>query len=243
MLKLNQIVAVVNGKKTEAQKGLTEVYRKCGVPDLFSGLSRTYRPKNDGDETLPSEGKQVQYTVSEALKEFQEVLGNLVDVVATQDFANGDAKADIVVDGAVIVEKVPVTYLLFLEKQLVDLHTFVSKLPVLDSGETWTFDPNKDLYTSGLSVTNRTKKITQSKVLYEATKEHPAQISQWTEDVNVGTWNIVKFSGAMPVKQRKELVDKVKKLQDAVKFAREQANQLEISQVKVSDKIFSYLFS
>lgn len=242
MPKLCQVVAIVNGKKTEAQKGLTEVYRKCAVPELFTGLSRTYAPKNDGDEVLPSEGKQVQYTVNEALKEFQEVLGTLVDVVATQDFANGEARADVVVDGVTVVEKVPVTYLLFLEKQLVDLHTFVSKLPVLDSGETWTFDSNRDLYVSGVSVTNRTKKINQSKVLYEATKEHPAQISQWTEDVNVGTWNIVKFSGSMPVREKKELVEKVKKLQDAVKFSREAANQLEVPQVKVADKIFSYLF-
>lgn len=242
MPKLNQIVAVVNGKKSEAQKGLTEVYRKCGVAELFTGLSRTYAPKNDGDEVLPSEGKQVQYTVAEALKEFQEVLGGLVDVVATQDFANGDARADVVVDEVKVLEQVPVTYLLFLEKQLVDLHTFVSKLPTLDSGENWTLDPNRDLYVSSTSVTNRTKKILQSKVLYEATKEHPAQLEKWNEDVTVGYWNIVKFSGAVSVRAKKEMVDKVKKLQDAVKFARENANSLEVKQVKVSDKIFSYLF-
>ena len=39
---------------------------------------------------------------------------------------------------------VPVTYLLFLEKQLVDLHTFVKKLPVLDASETWVFDASAD---------------------------------------------------------------------------------------------------
>ena len=243
MTKLNQIVAVVNGKKTEAQKALTEIYRKCSLNDLFSGLSRTYRPKNDGDEVLPPEGRMVQYNVTEALKEFKESLGGLLDVVATQDFANGEARADVVVDSKVVLSDVPVTYLLFLEKQLVDLHTFVSKLPVLDSGEKWEFDPNQDHYTSATSTTNRTKKVLQHKILVEATDKHPAQVEKWQEDITVGYWDITKFSGAMPVKEKKELVSKVKQLQDAVKFARETANQLEIKQVKVADKLFDYLFA
>ena len=33
------------------------------------------------------------------------------------------------------------TYLLFLEKQLTDLHTFVKKLPVLDAAESWVQRP------------------------------------------------------------------------------------------------------
>jgi len=42
------------------------------------------------------------------------------------------------------VGHVPATYLLFLEKQLTDLHTLVSKLPVLDASETWVFDQAAD---------------------------------------------------------------------------------------------------
>lgn len=88
MAKLNQIIAVVNGKKNETQKDLTEVYRKSGTPELFAGLSRIYAPKEDGGEVLPSEGKKVQYTVKEAVDDFGKALSGLLDVVATQETAN-----------------------------------------------------------------------------------------------------------------------------------------------------------
>jgi hypothetical protein len=241
MPKLNQIVAVVNGKKTEAQKALTEVYRKCGKPELFNGLHRTYRPLDEEGETFPDEIKPVEYTVDEALKESKEILSNLFDIIATQDYNNGTAVADVIVDSETVLEKVPVTYLLFLEKQLTDLNTFVSKLPTLDVGESWNKDLNKDLYVSGKYDTHKTKKVLQHKVLYEATTSHPAQVEKWTEDARVGTWVNQKFSGAMPVTEKKALLEKLKKLQDAVKFARETANSLEVKMVTVGDKVFNYL--
>lgn len=241
MAKLNQIVAVVNGKKTEAAKALTEIYRKCAVATLFEGLNRTYRPKDEDGETFPDENKTVSFTAEQAVVDFQEVMGGLLDVIATQDYANGEAKADVVVDGVVVVPQAPVTYLLFLEKQLVDLHTFVSKLPVLDVSENWIYDDNTSLYKTDVTSTNKTKKVPMHKVLYEATKEHPAQISTWTEDQVCGKWNIVKYSGSMPAKDRKILLEKVKKLQDAVKFSREVANSIEVKNVKISDKVFNYL--
>ena len=55
MTKLNQIVAVVNGKKSRAQKQLTEVYKKPQKPGLFEGISRTYQPSDEEGETLPAE--------------------------------------------------------------------------------------------------------------------------------------------------------------------------------------------
>ena len=64
----------------------------------------------------------------------------MFDVVLTQDMGNTHAKADIKVNGQTILPNVPVTYLLFLEKQVVDLETFVTKLPSLDPSEVWEAD-------------------------------------------------------------------------------------------------------
>jgi len=49
-------------------------------------------------------------------------------------------------------------------------------------------------------------------------------VDVYLEDVAVGTWNIVKFSGAQPATRVRELTDRADKLQQAVKYAREQAN-------------------
>jgi hypothetical protein len=68
-------------------------------------------------------------------------------------------------------------------------------------------------------------------------------VEVYYEDVVVGHWRTVKFSGALPAKRIKELTDRVDKLQQAVKFAREEANNLEVTDQNVGDKIFEYLFS
>ena len=66
------------------------------------------------------------------IRDVQADIERMFDLVATKDFANTEAKADIVVDNQVLVTGVPATYLLWLEKELTDLHTFITKLPVLD---------------------------------------------------------------------------------------------------------------
>ncbi|MEV0352079.1 hypothetical protein AB0H88_40475 [Nonomuraea sp. NPDC050680] len=103
-------------------------------------------------------------------------LTRLFDVTATKDWTNATAKADVVVDGETLISGAPVTYLLFLEKQLVDLHTFVSKLPTLDPAETWSFDDNAETWRTEPVKTTRTKKVPRNHVLAEATDKHPAQV-------------------------------------------------------------------
>ena len=57
MPKLNQIVAVVAGKKTRAEKEFGELNKAAQKPDLFVGLSRTYQPAEENGEALPAEQK------------------------------------------------------------------------------------------------------------------------------------------------------------------------------------------
>lgn len=243
MSKLNQIIAVANGRKTKVTKEVTELYKKVQKPALFEGISRTYQPLDDDGETFPPESKNAQYSVSEAISEVSESLASLFDVVATQDWANQTAVANVVVNDKVILSNVPVTYLLFLEKQLTDVHTFVKTLPVLDAAENWLWSDTANCYTSEVTRTNKTKKVMRNHVKSEATQQHPAQVETYNEDVKIGEWATTKFSGAIPVKEKNAILDRVTSLQDAVKYAREQANMIEVSTVNVSRPVFDYLFS
>lgn len=242
MPKLNQILAVTAGKKSQAQKALTEAYQNLQKSGLLEGISRTYKPKDDEGEYLPSEKKLVQMKVKDAIRTVSTVMSEMFDVVATQDWSNCQAKANIVVDGMTIMKDVPVTHLLFLEKQLVDLHTFVEKLPTLDLGETWHYKQDVDGYASEPYQTVKTKKVMKNHVKSEATKEHPAQVETYTEDVIVGLWTTVKFSGAIPVSEKNTILARVRKLQEAVKLSREEANSLEIILQKNSGSILKYIF-
>jgi hypothetical protein len=91
--------------------------------------------------------------------------------------------------------------------------------------------------------TVRTKKIPRNHVKAEATEHHPAQVEVYYEDVPVGYWRTVKFSGAMPARRVNEILERVEKLQQAVKFAREEANSVEIEDQRIGETVFYYLFS
>ncbi|MFD0686222.1 DUF7873 family protein [Actinomadura fibrosa] len=243
MTKLNQIIAVEKGAKSRAQRELTDLHHRLQKAALLSGISRTYQPLDDEGEVLPPESTRVQVKAEAMLAEAARALTRLFDITATKDWANCDARADVVVDGRTILADVPVSHLLFLEKQLTDLHTFVDKLPVLDAAESWTFDESADVWRTEPVRTTRTKKIPRAHVLYEATTEHPAQVETYTEDVIVGTWTKIAFSGALPARRVNELRERVSKLQAAVKFAREEANGAEVTDRKVGEAVFGYLFA
>ncbi|MCC7421800.1 MAG: hypothetical protein IT428_16090 [Planctomycetaceae bacterium] len=243
MPKLNQIIAILTGKKSQAKESLTQAYHQLQKGDLLSGISRTYKPKDENGETLPPEGKLVQVKVGDVIQRIRRDLTEMFDIVATQDWANCQAKADVVVDGRKILSGVPVTHLLFLEKQLVDLNTFIEKLPTLDAAERWEFNSAQDCYASEPFQTTRTKKIPRSHIKYEATTEHPAQVEMYYEDVTVGIWTTLKYSGAIPASQRNLLLERVRKLADAVKAAREEANSVEVEKKSCGDAILGFLFS
>ncbi len=136
----------------------------------------------------------------------------------------------------------PATYLLFLEKQLQDLHTFIAKMAELDPGSDWSVDPGTGLYKTEATLTQRTRKVQRPITLYEATKEHPAQTQLITEDVIAGSWITIKYSGAMPAPRKKQLLARIEKLSNAVKFAREQANAVEATDKKLGKEVFDFLF-
>lgn len=242
MAKLNQIVAIVTGKKTRAQKSLTEIYKRLQKDALFEGIARTYTPTDEDGEKQPAEKKNVQYKTRDAIQEARDTLLELFDATATQDYGNCNARADVTVDDRVILEQVPVTYLMFLEKQLTDLHTFVQSIPLLDAAESWQWDENSDCYVTEPAVSNRTKKVPRSYVLYEATEKHPAQVEMYHEDVTVGQWKTIKFSSALAAQEKNEMTQRVRRLQEAVKFAREEANSMEVDRVQLGNKVFDFVF-
>lgn len=242
MGKLNQIIAVEKGIKSRVYGEITEMHKASQKPDLFNGFSKTYLKKDDDGEDLPPERKRVQFMVKDVLRTVERASSELMEVTARKDWTNCQAKGDVIVDGATIVKDAPVSFLLFLEKQVTDLRTFVGSLPVLDESESWTKDANSGLYKTDAIQTHRTKKLQKPIVLYPATAEHPAQTQMVTEDVIAGFWSQTKQSGAMPKPEREELLEKIEKLLRAVKEARESANiHEEVPAPQVGTAVFTYL--
>lgn len=241
MTKLNQIIAVRQGVQSRTHTAVTNLHRNVQTAALLSGLSRTYEPLDEMGDRKPPESTRVQVRTDQVLKSLAKHETELFDVSATLDWANFHAKADVVVDGQVLIADAPVTYLMWLEKRLTDLGTFFKKLPTLDPSENWSWDEANGWYRSDPVQRNATKNVRRNHVKAKATDRHAEQVEVYTEDVPVGVWTTVKFSGAIPERERATLVERVHKLQDAVKHAREQANMADVQHQHVGDKIFGYL--
>jgi hypothetical protein len=65
MAKLNQIIALEKGVKSRSYANLTEAHQQLQKPPLLSGISRTYRPKDDEGERFPPESTRVQVRTEE----------------------------------------------------------------------------------------------------------------------------------------------------------------------------------
>ena len=243
MGKINQVIALEKGIKAQSYSIISELHKLAQKPDLFTGFVKTYQKRDEESEDLPSEQKKIQCTVSSIMRDVRTALADLCTITARKEWSNCAATAPIVVDGTTIADAVPVTYLLFLEKQLTDLRTFVEKLPTLDGNEDWHNDPNTGLYRTDAVQTHRTKKVQRPLVLYDATKEHPAQTQLVSEDIVAGHWSTVKHSAAMPAPQKVAMAERVEKLLRAVKEAREAANNMEeVTAPPIGEAILGYVF-
>lgn len=225
------LLAIEPGIRQTAKRAETDAYHILQRTALLSGYSKTYTPKDDNADPWdrrPDEGVKVQIEAEAVLREVSADLAKWFNTMAIKESTNAVATADVTVDGQVLLANVPTTYLLFLERQLVDLLTFVSKLPILDAAENWGHTEGVTAWASTPVITVSTKKIPRNHVLAEATDKHPAQVQVYHEDEIIGRWTAVKFSGAVPAKRVAELVERVKKLQVAVKDARDTANRTEL---------------
>lgn len=242
MSKLNQIIAIEKGIKAKAYAELTDLNKIAQKADLFNGFFKVYKRKSETGEEFPPESKKVQFTVPELLARTTRGMTESIQVTARKDNTNCSARASVIVDGVTLAENAPATFLIFLEKTFEDFKTFVSNLPVLEDSENWTWDENSQLFKSDASQTHRTKKVQKAIVLYDATEHHPAQTQLITEDDLVGYWHQTKVSGAIPKKNKQVMVERIDKLINAVKEAREAANMVEEIKIgDVSSRLFEYI--
>ncbi|MCA9556006.1 MAG: hypothetical protein KC933_38635 [Myxococcales bacterium] len=243
MAKLNQVIAIEKGVKARVFGFLSSTYKAFQKPALFNGLSRQYQKKDEDGEDYPPEHVRVQMNADALIAEIGEQMTELFDITAQKDWANCEAKADVVVDGQVLIEGAPATYLLFLEKQLNDLKDELNKIPELDAAHDWMLDAATNIYKSAATLTSKTKKVPKVIVKYEATEHHPAQTEIVHVDEVVGTWQTTQHSGALPEPRKRTLQKRLQTLIKAVKFAREAANEASAPKKDVGAAVFAYLFA
>lgn len=244
MTKLHQILAVESGIRTQTQADLAKLHTPVSHHQLLLGQTRTYTPLEEDGEKIPPERALLQVRLPSVLAKTAKVWEKLLDVTATRDFANCDAKADVKLDnGTVILKQAPATYLLWLEKKLQELHSFICSLPLLPPEIEWVWDKTQNCFRNKEAiVTTRTAKVFYAHQLAPATPEHPAQVNEKSREQVIGHYHTLRFCGAFELETAQEMKGRVEELFRAVKFAREEANRIDVVDQKVGKGLLSYIF-
>lgn len=241
MTLLNQLLGVRKSVNSSVGKAFVEAFRESQKIQLLTGISRQYTPKNDEGDQLPGEYQKVTATIEGINMDLLNKLARQYDVNATVDVSNTTATGDIEFNGQTIPD-VPVTTLMWLEKQLAELASYIRSLPALDPAVDWEYDENSGVYKSVAVKTHRSVKVPKVITLAVATEKHPAQTQLFTEDVIVGYWDTTKLSGALPADKIRGMLDRVEDLRIAVGKAREQANMTEVTQFHIGRQLLDYVF-
>lgn len=241
-MKLHQLIAAEKDKKAAADRDVTTGYHTLQKSQLFGGFTKKYAPAVEDGTQLPPEGQRLQAKVPDVLERIGNGMTRIIDLAATKDTTNQGASAPVKVNGADITSPLPVSTLLFLEKQLVHIRTIVDAIPVLPADEEWTADEVLDCWVSEAAQTLRQVTVTDYRQIAPATDKHAAQMVEVKKPVVEDTWTTVKFSGAVPAWRKQVLRGRVDTLIVAVKTAREEANQADVADVRVGAAIMDYLF-
>jgi len=249
MPKLNQIIAIEKGTKNRVAEKLTAIYKNLQKGDLFTGHVKKYTPRDEDPaspygEQLPDDVKNVQQNAKALLQQVADAQTELFDTTYLRDAANTIAKADVVVNGQTVLKDAPVPYLLWLEKQLNDLHSEVKRLPTLDPAEKWAWSAEQNMYASEPTDSARSKQVLVPLILAPATEKHPAQVKETQDTVRMGTWRTTKYSTALPADKRDAMLKRVEDLQKAVKQAREAANMADVTPIgSIGKSIFDFVLA
>lgn len=244
MGQLHELLAVEQDLKGQAAKILVETQQVFGKPEAFKGSITSTVPFSEAEAHLGTEDREeLTTTVEDRLNYTADALARYWDAVAQKEATNQAAKADIVVDGVTLAKDVPATMLLGLETKLTQFRLAISAMPTLDAKVAWQPAPSvrKGAFVAvNDSKSFRTRKIVKPVVLYEATKEHAAQVKEVSEDVNWATVTKKHFSGAVSSARASEILSRTDKLLRAVKAARQRANKQEVVDMKVGQALLKY---
>lgn len=241
MGKLHELLAVEPDLKAAAQREVSAIKGLFAQGQVrLLGEVRIYAPLDETGDKFPDEITELATTVEAELAGFELAYGPWIDAAIQKEATNQQASATILIDGEEMIT-LPATGLLNLEGKLAEIRKAYDAIPTLDPTEQWTFDKARGHYMSRERTSFRTKKLPRRFVKAEATKEHPAQVEVWTEDVRVGTWRKIVHSGMMTPVDKEERLRRIDLLIRVVRQARQRANTAEVVPIAVAERLFDYI--
>lgn len=256
--KLHELLAVETQSKQQADailKEADETFTKRS--HHFNGSSFNVQVTRDPDSP---EGRLIEKklradhqdrdkplvtTVDEKLKYVVDSIRGMWDVCFQIAESNTRAKANVVVDGSVLIANAPATFLLEFEKKLLDLRKTLHRIPTYDPAKDWTVDKDaekqKTWKTRKPRTSVSTKKEQRAEVVIQPTKEHPGQYREYVEDIPVAELTVQEVTGAYSPGDKSEMLARTDKLIKAVRRAKTRANGTDACRQKISSEVAKYV--
>jgi hypothetical protein len=240
---LHMILAVEPDLKGASEKIIAETINTfTKKSNHFEARHKSYRPKDEDGDTFAPESQEMVTTVPKKLEHTQEIVARYIDAVAQKELTNTEASAVLELDGVPLVDvPLPATMLLALEGKLKQLREVYNSIPTLDPAETWKWDEQTKTYEAESKDSYKTKKVYRNHVKSPATDKHPAQVETYTEDERIGTWTTKRWSGTVTPAEKAAVIARLDKLTQAVKQARQRANDAEIKKIELGNVLFNYI--
>lgn len=244
MGKMHELLAVESSVTGNYNRDRDETLKVFGKPELFTRLVTRKRHFDESQSHLDTEEtKEITTTVKKRLDWYRGSVIDFFDLNLQKDKTNQKATADLVVDGETLATDLPATTLLMLENKLQDLRRVFEHIPTNPSGKRWIFDDAEQLWRSAEDeISFSTKKTAKPVVLYQHTKEHPAQVKEVYEDIPVAEIRRMTSTGMLSSKEKADLLTRLDKLLKAAKKARQQANETDASDAKMGESIMNFLY-
>lgn len=246
--KLHELLAVENSARQQGETcrhDLLNTFEK--KRHHFAEQIVTFTPKEEGAKPIVESKMGLQTSIQKELDWIGERLCKAMDISHQIDEANMVARQDVVLEnGTIILKNVPATSLLQLEKRLKEIQDLAVAIPTLDPAKGFEEDPDRGIgiFRARDVQKKRTKKEQDWVVVVQATKEHPAQVKEKTQDIETGDILQQEWSSLITVAAKGEILDRVEELIRAVKAARSRANeqQVDVKENKLAGKIWNYIF-
>ncbi|MCB9567850.1 MAG: hypothetical protein H6710_11690 [Myxococcales bacterium] len=251
---LHEILAVEQEVKANAERARAQLIDSFRTKQShYTGIRRTFRPFSVDESSGESGGERLEAetrlakTVPDELTAILREVGKAIDLGLQLDEANTRARADIIVDGEVLVADVPATFLLQLERRLKELSAVFKEAPTYDPVRLWSPDASADkkhVLRAEPVTTIRKQRARKYNVMVEATKEHPAQVDIVEVDEPVGEIRSYEWTGMLSVGKKAALLEQLDRLLGAVKQARSRANTVEVdSSRKMAKTLADFLLA
>jgi hypothetical protein len=247
--KLHEILAVEGDRAKAAQKVLTEARHVFSSKhNLFTGAHRRlemFSEERKQEEASAEVMQRVTETVPSKLAYITKALATYWDLVLLKEATNQRAEAELII-GDVVLGKLPATWLLGMESKLGQLRDVLDVVPTWPAGHDWQADTSMGTHiykAADPKRSRREEKTMESKVLYDATKEHPAQIEKWMANHVVGMYTDTAWTGTVSPAVKSEMLERCDKVLRAVKKARQRANRTDVVKNKVSKRLIGYIFT